>query len=502
MNGARASIGSARAPWRVWPLLFALTGTACSWLVNPEHDAPRCAMDGGPNLCGEGSVCIAGRCRAVECSETDICGDHIDNDCDDQTDEDPITKEDICNYQDDDCDGQTDEDADPDKDTFTWCGKPQDKNSKDCDELNPHVHPEAEEICDGIDNDCNQKIDEVSAGESLCQGDKEECIRGRCVVPTCAVEGSRVTCDSDENCVNGECVSAICNAMMCAPGTYCDMATGTCTTPPPKAKNGADCTTNSDCLSELCIDAAALRMPGRTGRVCGEACCANKDCDADEVCFASGTGARSCLPRTEVSATKQCSNDDGCTTPERCIISRVMETGNEARAAFNAGVCSVPTRTQDLGEACFGYTSCVSSLCVPDPLSILGACSVPCQVSSDCAGLYLTRPGLTLIPASGPPHEYCRYIDLAQMMGNTPDTGDYAAGCVMGYETGDKKFGEKCSANNECADGVCIMGGANGGYCAPTCCHDDQCRGMAPGRDNPRCVPMARGKHYEMRCSL
>lgn len=36
---------------------------------------------------------------------------------------------------------------------------------QDCDETNPNIHPEAEELCDGIDNDCSGFVDDVPSCE-------------------------------------------------------------------------------------------------------------------------------------------------------------------------------------------------------------------------------------------------------------------------------------------------------------------------------------------------
>jgi len=109
---------------------------------------------------------------------TDSDGDGwtgTEGDCDDS---DPAVNPDAvetCNEIDDDCDGQTDEDVqetyylDTDNDGYgdpdglwTACDQPEGTatNDGDCDDHDPAVNPSAEELVNGVDDNCDGDIDE------------------------------------------------------------------------------------------------------------------------------------------------------------------------------------------------------------------------------------------------------------------------------------------------------------------------------------------------------
>jgi hypothetical protein len=95
-------------------------------------------------------------------------------DCDD---EDPAIHPDateVCNALDDDCDGELlADEVDGDGDGILLCGG-------DCDDGDADSFPEAPELCDGADNDCDGEVDEDvdedgdGDGYNACQGDCDD----------------------------------------------------------------------------------------------------------------------------------------------------------------------------------------------------------------------------------------------------------------------------------------------------------------------------------------
>ena len=98
-------------------------------------------------------------------------------DCDDTDDAVHPGADEICNGVDDDCDGDTDEDAldaltwyaDSDTDGFgdpttsdTGCLAPSGfvEDATDCDDTSAAVNPDALEVCNGLDDDCDSTLDE------------------------------------------------------------------------------------------------------------------------------------------------------------------------------------------------------------------------------------------------------------------------------------------------------------------------------------------------------
>ena len=85
----------------------------------------------------------------------ELC-DGIDNDCDGDLDEEPVDA--ILGYEDSDGDGYGDPSINA---LLCSLGDSHVENNLDCDDSNAAVFPNADEICDGVDNDCDNDIDDA-----------------------------------------------------------------------------------------------------------------------------------------------------------------------------------------------------------------------------------------------------------------------------------------------------------------------------------------------------
>ena len=176
----------------------------------PDDEAALTLLD-GTEVVGPGEACGVGACAGgttacgagvLVCSSEDLAGDET------------------CNGEDDDCDGAIDEGllqpvwndgdedgyGDPDA-TQDVCIAPEGwvANALDCDDTDPDLHPGAEEVCDGKDNDCNGVVDQVAeacalgceAGTRICQ----DGVWGACDAPSPQSCKNYSTCQFEEICV-------------------------------------------------------------------------------------------------------------------------------------------------------------------------------------------------------------------------------------------------------------------------------------------------------------
>jgi len=131
--------------------------TGAAWYVDSDGDgygagAPVAACDAPPSHAGVAGDCDDGD-AAVNPDGTEVC-DGLDNDCDGDTDGAAVDASSW--YADGDGDGYGDADA-----AISACAQPADHvgDATDCDDTSAVSFPGAEELCDGLDNDCDGDVD-------------------------------------------------------------------------------------------------------------------------------------------------------------------------------------------------------------------------------------------------------------------------------------------------------------------------------------------------------
>ena len=193
----------------------------CDFQVDEDYPKKGLLCDGeDPDLCKNGtSTCTVDggglECVNEEVTKAELCNG-VDDDCDGKIDEDfPDGDQDgfaDCLDQDDDGDGiydlldncpvaanadQADQDADGAGDA---CDDDIDGdgtgNDDDCAPIDPAIHPLAEELCNGVDDNCQDGTDETWPELGVaCDGlDTDECANG---TNTCKADSSGTECTNE-----------------------------------------------------------------------------------------------------------------------------------------------------------------------------------------------------------------------------------------------------------------------------------------------------------------
>ncbi|MDQ3037973.1 MAG: trypsin-like serine protease [Myxococcota bacterium] len=298
------------------------------------------------------------------------------------------------------------------------------------------IPDESGEICDGLDNDCNEMVDEGCMPLGSACTDGTTCIGGLCAD---TVEGMLCTQECDPARP----------ALGCPPGFYCGAqgCDGHCVPGSAGAMPiGASCASDTDCASLLCSD------PGDGRQRCLPPCRLDEGrCLGGEICLPSGEQCGGCVDDGIVSGLlhglgEPCGGDVDCRSGmcrdtagiRECVAS--CGEGSTCPMGFSCrdAVC-VRARGGSIGSACVDNVDCGMGICAAS-----GGrrwCTAECTDASMCPAGFACTPVAPGVSVCAPERAL---------------------------------VGEGCASGEDCITGLCATVGSEG-TCAQICDPDNAC---------------------------
>ncbi|MFK7985665.1 MAG: trypsin-like serine protease [Sandaracinaceae bacterium] len=303
----------------------------------------------------------------------------------------------------------------------------------------------SEEICDGIDNNCDETVDEgcIPLGDP-CSVDSE-CTGGLC-----------------RDTPMGSICTAACDplrpAQGCSLGFYCaaDGCEGYCLRGDPGSLPlEADCTSDTECDSLYCAD------PGDGRQRCLAPCRGDAgQCLAGEACAATPGSCGGCVDEAILIG------DRGL--GEACEVDSECREGAVCREIAGVRECATgctPPADEEAENPCGEGFICRDLHCIRDRTQGVGGV---CAENADCGamGICATQGGRRWCTAP------CAGADECPSGFDCVDAGGTSVCApVAGLE------GEVCMTNEECASGTCAISDGSG-VCTSFCDRNNAC---APG---------------------
>jgi hypothetical protein len=278
-----------------------------------------------------------------------------------ECDEVGMNVDEICNNTDDDCDGTVDEDCDDDLDG--WCdsamtvGSGAACSASDCDDTNADISPDALEMCDYVDNDCDGETDEGFGFGDACSDGVGVCkVSG--TYDSCSEDGSSAVCSAEED-LTKKLSAEICNSK----DDDCNGATD----------EGCDDDADGYCDGSMSVG---------SGAACTEGDCDDSDEDINPDGFEACDGVdNDCNGETD----EGCDDDaDGyCDTDMLYGDGAVCESGDcdDSDADISPSAEEVCTTSYD--DNCDGDTEFMADGETPACDSCANALEIPCDVETE-----------------------------------------------------------------------------------------------------------------------